>query len=95
MFKIIKVTGESLSPTYQEGDYVLLGTISFLFDIKPGDTIAFQHPVYGTMIKKVTRVLNRGDWYEVHGSHPDSVDSHVFGPIPQDTVVGKVLWHIS
>jgi nickel-type superoxide dismutase maturation protease len=94
MLKVIKVTGESLSPAYQEGDYVLVGTWSFFFDINVGDTIVFRHPEYGMMIKMVAKALRSNQSYIVKGDHPYSVDSRSFGPVPKDLVLGKVLWHI-
>ncbi len=94
MIKVIKVIGESLSPAYQEGDYVLIGTCSFFFDIQEEDTIVFRHPQHGLMIKVVDRVLRTGDSYQVKGEHPQSVDSRSFGSVSKDAVIGKVLWHI-
>jgi len=95
MFKFIQVTGNSLSPSYQEGDYVLIGTCSFFFGINEGNSIVFTHPDYGLLIKKVTQIHPSGDFFEVRGTQPRSVDSRIFGPIPKKYLVGKVLWHIS
>lgn len=94
MLKVIKVTGGSLSPAYQEGDYVLIGTCSFFFGITVGNTIVFEHPDHGLLIKKVNQVLHSEDGYEVRGTHPNSVDSRDFGPVSKRNVIGKVLWHI-
>jgi len=96
MLRIIKVTGESLSPEYKEGDYVVVTTIPFFFDsLKQGDMVVFRHPVYGTMVKRVEQVCSDGQEIFVIGSHPQSVDSRQFGPIPKEWVTGKVLWHIA
>jgi nickel-type superoxide dismutase maturation protease len=96
MLRMIKVTGESLSPQFQEGDYVLIATIPFVVNnIKSGDTIVFQHPGYGTMIKNVECVDNLEDMISVTGTNPNSVDSRRFGPIPRKDVIGKVVWHIA
>jgi len=95
MLKIIKVTGESLSPDIQEGDYVLIGTCSFLFPIKKGDTVVFVHPHYGRMIKKVTGIQKKPQTITVSGTHPQSVDSRDFGNISRALITGKVLLHIS
>jgi nickel-type superoxide dismutase maturation protease len=91
MFKLIKVTGNSLYPEYREGDYVMVITLPF-FSFKRGDTIVFRHPVYGEMIKNIDRVDS--DTIQVIGTHPDSMDSRRFGPIDRKSVRGKVLWHI-
>lgn len=96
MLRMIKVTGESLSPLFHEGDYVLITTIPFMIcKIKPGDTVVFQHPSYGTLIKQVeSTALDEGS-ISVIGTNPDSVDSRRFGPIQREDVVGKVIWHIA
>lgn len=96
MLRIIKVAGESLSPEYKEGDYVVIATLPFFFDsLKQGDTIVFHHPVYGTMVKRVERIEPDSDEIFVIGNHPQSVDSRQFGPIPKHWITGKVLWHIA
>jgi nickel-type superoxide dismutase maturation protease len=95
MFRMIKVTGESLSPLFHEGDYVLISTIPFVVKrVKAGDTILFQHPSYGTLIKQVEWVDSEDGELSVTGIHPNSVDSRRFGPIRREDVIGKVLWHI-
>ena len=91
MLKFIKVTGRSLSPEYQEGDYVMVVTFPF-FPFKRGSTIVFQHPDYGVMIKKIETISEDG--IHVTGSHPDSVDSRRFGPVNREAVMGVVVWHI-
>ncbi len=125
MLRIVKVTGASLSPEYEEGDYVVVTTLPFFFDVpnlgkpeseegsrwsrgilqkvqeflwlglKQGDKIIFRHPVYGTMVKRVEQVGSDGKEVYVIGSHPRSVDSRQFGPIPKEWITGKVLWHIA
>lgn len=93
MLKIIRVEGESLSPEYLPGDYALLYTGKRGRQPKPGSVIVFRHPAYGVMIKRVQRVDADG-WLYVTGSHPHSVDSARFGPIPPQEVIGTVIWHI-
>lgn len=95
MMRIIKVAGNSLSPSIQEGDYVLIGTNSFFFPIKINDTVVFNHPQHGMMIKKVTGIQQNKKTIAVSGTHPRSVDSRHFGNIPLNSVIGKVLIHIS
>jgi phage repressor protein C with HTH and peptisase S24 domain len=91
MFRFIKVTGNSLYPDYKEGDYVMIITLPF-FSFKRGDTIVFQHPEYGEMIKHIERLDS--DKIQVIGTHPNSMDSRRFGPIDPKSVLGKVIWHI-
>lgn len=95
MLQIVKVTGNSLSPEYQDGDFVLVVKIPiFLRSIHPGDTIVFYQIAYGEMIKHVDHLDDQGELIYVRGLHPDSMDSRQFGPISKRDVVGKVIWHI-
>jgi len=95
MLRLLKVTGDSLSPEYQEGDFVLVCRILLLVRApKSGDVVVFRHPAYGTMIKLVDRVAPEGDEIFVVGTHDDSVDSRQFGPISRKALLGKVIWHI-
>ncbi len=95
MLRILKITGESLSPTHNPGDYVLISTRPKGANaLKSGEIVVFKHPVYGTMVKRVVRVFPKDEKIFVTGSHPQSIDSRQFGPIPQSWVIGKVVWHI-
>lgn len=95
MLRVIKVTGDSLSPDYREGDYVVITTIPFFLNrIQAGDVIVFQQPTFGTLIKKVAQVESAGDRFYVVGAHPGSVDSRRFGPVYRQALIGRVIWHI-
>jgi nickel-type superoxide dismutase maturation protease len=95
MIQILKVTGESLSPLFLEGDFVVVSKIPFVLrKIKAGDIVVFQHPVYGTMIKKVEHISPDGAEIFVVGTHPESTDSRQFGPLRRRQLIGKVVWHI-
>jgi nickel-type superoxide dismutase maturation protease len=95
MIQILKVTGESLSPVFLEGDFVVVSKIPFVLrKIKAGDIVVFQHPVYGTMIKKVDYISPNGEEIFVLGTHPESTDSRQFGPLQRRQLIGKVIWHI-
>jgi len=96
MFRLLKVTGESLSPLYKEGDFVVIATLPFfLRRLRQGDIIVFQHSLYGTLIKIVERVLPAEDAVYVIGTSEESLDSRRLGPISQSAIKGKVLWHIA
>jgi signal peptidase I len=95
MFQLLRVRGQSLTPDYREGDYVLAAKAPFPSGkIRAGDVILFDQPGYGKLIKRVSRVLNDGGAFEVRGTQVASTDSRHFGPVPADRVSGKVIWHI-
>ena len=95
MLRFIKVSGDSLSPEYQEGDFVLVARIPFFsHSYYPGDVIVFRHSAYGVLIKKVVRVLEDETLF-VAGSHDNSLDSRKLGSICQEDVIGKMIWRIA
>jgi signal peptidase I len=94
MLKFLKISEDSLSPEYQNGDFVLVSKIPFLFaPPSPGDVIAFHQPGYGLLIKRIQNISLKGG-VNVIGNHPESIDSRVFGPVRREHMIGKVIWHI-
>jgi len=95
MLALLKVAGNSLEPDFIEGDFVLVSKIPFFFrPIRPGDVIVFNHVLYQTMIKYVERFEPETGEVFVVGTHPASIDSHIFGPIHLGAILGKVIFHI-
>ncbi len=95
MLRLLKVTGSSLSPQYLEGDFVVTVKIPlFLFPLRKGDVIAFQHPQYGRLIKQIESISPDRAQIFVTGTHPGSIDSRSFGPISPASLIGKVIWHV-
>ena len=95
MLKFIKVTGESLSPLFLPGDYVLIAKCSNLLGgISKGDIVVFTHSSYGLMIKEIEWINSELGQILVKGSHPLSLDSVKIGPIAFADILGKVICHI-
>ena len=96
MFKIHKVTGNSMSPDFQEGDFVVLTTLPFILKrLKIGDIIIFEHKLYGTLIKRIASFDPETAEAYVEGTHPDSLDSRRLGTIRREAIRGKVIAHFS
>jgi len=91
----MKVSGESLSPEFHAGDFVIVVKSSaYLKHIKKGDVIVFHQSNYGVMIKKVDSISSDKKEIFVKGIHEDSIDSKNFGSIIKSDLIGKVIWHI-
>ncbi|MEM9208272.1 MAG: S24/S26 family peptidase [Pseudomonadota bacterium] len=53
--RIVKVTGNSMSPSYHDGDYVL--TVRYgRRRPRIGDDVVFEHPDFGTVLKRIHRI---------------------------------------
>jgi signal peptidase I len=91
MLRLFKVSGKSLEPIYQEGDFVLTSKIPFYIRApRTGDFIVFRHVRLGVLIKRIERVTPAGALY-VTGTRPSSHDSDDFGVIAPADVIGKVV----
>ena len=96
MFRILKVTGDSMSPAFQDGDFVALATAPFFIKrLKVGDTIIFDHKLYGTLIKRIASFDPETAEAYVEGANSDSLDSRRLGTIRREAIQGKVIAHIS
>ncbi len=91
MFQILRIHGESMSPVYKDGDFVLLMK-PFRGKIKKGDIVVFDNDLYGTLIKAVQKITDEGIY--VLGTGESSLDSRRLGPVNSASIRGKVIWHI-
>ena len=95
MIKIIKVTGNSLSPFFLPGEYaVIWHSARTLKKLTAGDFVVFDHDQYGMLIKKVVRNNPLDSLIETEGIHPDSLSKQDIGKIPYENIKGKVLHRI-
>jgi signal peptidase I len=91
----MRVSGESLAPEFEEGDFVLVFKIPFfLWLIRPDDVVVFRHSEYGLLIKRVEWIDKPSDQIFVLGSGRNSVDSRRFGPVSHRDIIGRVIWRI-
>ena len=94
MLRLIKVTGDSLYPDYQNGDFVITSKVPVLFGaLKAGDVVVFVRQPYGLLIKRIERVESNGKQFFVLGTQLHSVDSREFGLVDRRDILGKVLYH--
>ncbi len=95
MIKIIKVTGNSLSPFFLSGDFVItIKTPWIVKKLQVGDIIIINHLEHGVLVKKIISIDPVKQLIVVSGTHPKSIDSKTFGPVNFQEVTGKVIWHI-
>lgn len=92
-FVLVRVHGESMSPTLRDGDRVLVGIGR---PPRPGDLVVFRardvvpQSDMRWMIKRAAAVAADGA-VVVRGDNPHSQDSRHFGPVPCGSVLGVVL----
>ena len=85
------MTGNSLSPFFLPGDYVIiLRTPRRFKNLSPGDFVVFNHSEYGRLIKQVIRNNPSGTYIETEGIHPDSISTQEIGRVHYENIIGKV-----
>ena len=93
-FDRFRVEGRSMMPTLRDGDWVVVDIRGHRSEPRPGEVIIAQDPrdPARLLFKRVNHVdLHKRAW--LLGDNVDeSTDSRVFGGVPCDAIVGKVLW---
>jgi len=85
------VQGDSMSPTYKDGDSVFLDKIAINHEIRINDIVVFKHPFKENckVIKRVVKIKD-GSSFFVEGDNPhiaSSEDSHNFGYINRNHLI--------
>jgi nickel-type superoxide dismutase maturation protease len=84
------VAGDSMLPTYRDGDWVV---VSRVFRAAPGQVVVALDPRGGArqLVKRLA--ARRGSGWWVVGDNPGaSTDSRTFGAVPQELILGRVLF---
>ena len=87
-----------MSPDFQEGDFVALATAPFFLKrLKIGDTIIFNHKLYGTLIKRIASFDPETAEAYVKGTRPDSKGSSIYEPVPlyRNSAVHYRRWYLA
>lgn len=88
----VVVSGSSMEPTLSEGDWLLCRFLSSTDRIEEGDVVVARRPDRPELLV-VKRVVRRehGGWWLEGDNAAASDDSRVFGPVPDDCLVARVL----
>lgn len=92
MFPIVEVCGDSMSPTYNDGEFLLSTRLFKRENIKVGDVFIFDHPyVEGRLLIKRVAKIKAGDYFFEGDNSDNSYDSRDFGYMRPDCLVSKVI----
>ena len=103
-FRVILITGNSMSPTLQNGSFAIVDKNLFkLFEIKKNDILVFQKDKE-EVVKKIVGFpnetitienkeikLNESQVYLLGENLPESIDSRSYGPLNSKSIIGKVV----
>ena len=92
-FPVIQVCGDSMNPTFKDGD-IILGCR--LFSIKKREVYIYHPPVGEKyVIKRLTQVSSTTNKLFFEGDNPDySYDSRMYGYVARDKVVARYIFTI-
>lgn len=91
-----KIAGNSMKPTLQPGDIVIVSKIPYWFKHPAvNDIVAVHDPRDNKiLIKRVTRTKN-GHYFVEGDNKAYSTDSREFGMVEKGMVVGKVVYVVN
>jgi len=89
MLKLVKVTGNSMSPTLEDGDYVITKKPRHY---QAGLIYVVNHIDLGRIIKRLDGAPKNG-CYIFKGDNTDSTPSSVIGSVEPSRIVGQV-WFV-
>ena len=89
MLKLVKVTGNSMSPTLEDGDYVLIRKPRRQRKLTLGLIYVINHSELGRIIKRLGDMKHDRCFFI--GDNPSSTPSTVIGAVESSRVIGQVI----
>ena len=87
MLRLVKVTGQSMSPTLEDGDYVIIKKPRH---IRAGLLYVINHIDLGRIIKRLQDTKH--DRFYFIGDNPkSSTPSSLIGAVEKDRMIGQVI----
>lgn len=87
--EIFEVEGDSMSPTLNNGDLVL---VNFQAEFKPRDIVLAKHPFDrgAKLIKRIWKISPDEFFFLIGDNLAKSTDSRNFGELPATDILGKI-----
>jgi signal peptidase I len=92
-FRRFRVEDESMRPTLEPGDYVLVNRWAYRTrSPSPGDLVVVEDPEVPTrfLVKRVSETFGAREVRLMGDNETASRDSRTFGPVALERIVGKV-----
>ncbi len=90
MIRLVKVVGDSMSPTLSGGDYIVTIKPRLL---QPGFIYVVNHSDLGQIVKRLERIED-GRYYFA-GDNPNSTPGAIIGPVQRERIAGYAVLAIS
>ena len=92
-FGIIRVSGPSMAPALQDGDFVLFRRLSAADNPCPGAIVIVRHQHLGTIIKLLGKETGLGQ-FSLHGLSAMSMASNHMGAVARQNIIGQAVLRI-
>lgn len=92
-FRRFRVDDESMRPTFEPGDFVLVNRWAYRFrDPRPGDLVVLRDPqaMDRFLVKRIAGGPSENRFLVAGDNEARSRDSRAFGPVGPEAIVGKV-----
>ncbi len=94
MIELLKIEGDSMSPSISSEDYVMILKHPFCsFLLRKGRIGVFESTSYGTILKRIVRVERSAKVLWAESINASGVTSEQIGDIPFSRIRGVVIKH--
>jgi len=99
MFGILKISGNSMSPHFNDGDFLFIlkkskfNFLKTLLKPKPNNTVIFKHQTYGLIIKNIKSLNYQDNTFKAQGSNSESLTTEQIGTVNFEQITAKVIYH--
>ena len=90
---IVRVSGLSMVPALDDGDFVLFRRFSPADHPPPGGVVIVHHPHLGTIIKVLDQEIKSG-YFRLRGLSVLSTDSNHMGDVARQNIIGEAVLRI-
>ncbi|OUR95436.1 hypothetical protein A9Q84_16515 [Halobacteriovorax marinus] len=94
MISIFKVQGQSMSPLYEDGDYLFIFKPFWKKPPLAKQIIVFNHIKYGLLLKRVVSVDKKSKIFFSKGHNSHSISREEIGAIKFEEIKGTPIFHI-
>ena len=89
-YPLVKVVGDSMYPTYQDGQYLRAIRIEFCREFEVGKVYIYKTSSGETVIKRLDHINENGLFF-IGDNIRCSFDSRSYGYIPRENVIAMII----
>src|SRR5262245_1754495 len=95
MLRVVRVDGESMSPTLEDGDFVVALGGPLAGGHRRGDIVVVDHVRLGLLVKRIAALHPATDQVELAGDGAASCSRESLGRVPRRAILGRAVLRIS